>query len=59
MALGTGAVGLFIGGLWEYRANNIFGGTFALFYSAFLPTTGLILRFFADPISDGPSHAAR
>ena len=52
VALGTGAVGLFIGGLWEYRANNIFGGTFALFYSVFLLTTGLILRFFASSISD-------
>lgn len=52
VALGTGALGLFIGGLWEYRANNVFGGTFALFYSAFLLTTGLILRFFADPITD-------
>ena len=26
VAFGTGALGLFIGGLWEYRANNIFGG---------------------------------
>ena len=25
VAFGTGALGLFIGGLWEYRANNIFG----------------------------------
>jgi uncharacterized protein len=52
VALGTGALGLFIGGLLEYRANNVFGGTFALFYSAFLLTTGLILRFFAGPITD-------
>jgi succinate-acetate transporter protein len=52
VAFGTGALGLFIGGMWEFRANNIFGGTFALFYSAFLLTTGLILRFFAGPITD-------
>jgi uncharacterized protein len=52
VALATGALGLFIGGMWEFRANNIFGGTFALFYSAFLLTTGLILRFFSGPIVD-------
>lgn len=52
VAMATGAFGLGIGGLWEYRANNIFGGTFALFYSAFLLTTGLILQFFSGPISD-------
>jgi succinate-acetate transporter protein len=52
VAFATGALGLFIGGLLEYRANNVFGGTFALFYSAFLFTTGLILRFFAGPITD-------
>jgi uncharacterized protein len=47
VALGTGAFGLFIGGMMEYRANNIFGGTFALFYSAFLLTTATMLRVFA------------
>lgn len=47
VVFGTGAFGLFIGGLMEYRANNIFGGTFALFYSAFLLTTAIMLRVFA------------
>jgi uncharacterized protein len=48
VAFGTGAFGLFIGGMMEYRANNIFGGTFALFYSAFLLTTAIMLRVFAN-----------
>jgi len=52
VAIATGGLGLFVGGLWEYRANNIFGGTFALFYATFLLTTGIILRFFAGPISE-------
>jgi GPR1/FUN34/yaaH family len=52
VAFGTGALGLFIGGLWEYRANNIFDGSFALFYACFLFTTALILRFFAPGITE-------
>jgi len=52
VAMATGALGLFIGGLWEFRANNIFGGTFALFYAGFLLTTGLILKVFAPAIVD-------
>jgi hypothetical protein len=50
VAFGTGAFGLGIGGLWEFRANNTFGGTFALFYSAFLLTTALMLKW-PDPLS--------
>ena len=57
VAFGTGAFGLFIGGLMEYRANNIFGGTFALFYSAFLLTTAIMLRVFAKEM-EGPAFAA-
>jgi hypothetical protein len=52
VAMVTGALGLFVGGMWEFRANNIFGGTFALFYAGFLLTTGVILRFFAPGITD-------
>jgi succinate-acetate transporter protein len=52
VAMATGALGLFIGGLWEFRANNIFGGTFALFYACFLLTTGLILKVFSPGIID-------
>ncbi len=47
VAFGTGFLGLFVGGLLELRANNIFGGSFAVFYSAFLLTTAIMLRFYA------------
>jgi succinate-acetate transporter protein len=56
VAFGTGAFGLLIGGLMELRANNVFGGSFALFYSAFLLTTALMLRFLA--VEMGAAFAA-
>jgi len=58
VAFGTGAFGLAIGGLWEFRANNVFGGTFALFYSAFLLTTALMLKVFQPGIVHASSQAA-
>jgi uncharacterized protein len=47
---GIGAVGLLIGGLWEYRAGELFGGTFGVGYAGFLFSTALILKFFAGPM---------
>jgi succinate-acetate transporter protein len=47
VALGTGGIGLFVGGMWDYRGGNLFGATFGAAYGLFLLTTGLILRFFA------------
>lgn len=58
VAFGTGAFGLLIGGLMEFRANNVFGGSFALFYSAFLLTTALMLRFLAVEMEAGAFAAA-
>ncbi len=55
VAFGTGAFGLGIGGIMELRANNVFGGSFALFYSAFLLTTAILLRFLAAEM--GPAFA--
>jgi uncharacterized protein len=52
VAIGMGAFGLLIGGLFEFRANNVFGGTFAVFYAGFLLTTGLILKLFSPGIID-------
>jgi succinate-acetate transporter protein len=52
VAMATGALGLFTGGLFELRANNIFAGTFALFYAGFLFSTALILRYFSPGIID-------
>jgi uncharacterized protein len=50
IAIGTGAIGLLIGGLWDFRGGNLFAGTFGVAYALFLLTTGLILRFFAPGI---------
>ena len=47
---GIGAVGLLIGGLWEFRGGELFGGTFGVGYAGFLISTALILKFFAGPI---------
>ncbi|GAA1240519.1 hypothetical protein GCM10009609_00200 [Pseudonocardia aurantiaca] len=58
VAFGTGAFGLLIGGLMELRANNVFGGSFALFYSAFLLTTALMLRFLAVEMAPAAFAAA-
>ena len=50
IAIGTGAIGLLIGGLWDFRGGNLFAGTFGVAFALFLLTTGLILRFFAPGI---------
>ena len=47
---GIGALGLFIGGMWEYRGGELFGGTFGVGYAGFLFSTALILKFFAGPM---------
>jgi hypothetical protein len=47
---GIGAVGLLIGGLWEFRSGELFGGTFGVGYAGFLISTALILKFFVAPI---------
>src|ERR1700691_904613 len=47
---GIGAVGLLIGGLWEFRSGELFGGTFGVGYEGFLFSTALILKFFAPAI---------
>jgi uncharacterized protein len=47
---GIGAVGLFIGGMWEFRGGELFGGTFGVGYAGFLFSTALILKFFSGPM---------
>lgn len=43
--VGTLAIG--IGGLYEIRNGDLFGGTFGITYAAFLLSTGAALKFFA------------
>jgi succinate-acetate transporter protein len=49
VAIGLGTFGLLLGGIFELRANNVFAGTFSLFYAGFLLATGLILRGTLSP----------
>jgi uncharacterized protein len=51
VAFGTGALGMLVGGLWEFRNGNLFGATFGVAYACFLFTTPMILRWFAPVIS--------
>lgn len=51
VVMGIGAVGLLVGGLWEFRSGELFGGTFGVAYAGFLISTGLILRFFAAAVT--------
>jgi succinate-acetate transporter protein len=57
IAMATGALGLIVGGIVEFRANNVFGGTFSLLYACFLLTTGIILKWFAPIIIDAAGAA--
>lgn len=47
---GIGAIGLLVGGMWEFRGGELFGGTFGVGYAGFLFSTALIYKFFAGPI---------
>ena len=47
VAFGTGALGMLVGGLMEFRNGNLFGATFGVAYACFLFTTPMILRWFA------------
>ena len=51
VAFGTGALGMLVGGLWEFRNGQLMGATFAVTYACFLFTTALILRWFAPEIA--------
>ena len=51
VAMVMGVVGIGIGGLYEIRNGDLFGGTFGIAYAGFLLATGLTLKFFA-PAAD-------
>jgi succinate-acetate transporter protein len=52
VAFGTGALGMLVGGLWEFRNGNLFGATFGVGYACFLFTTPMILRWFAPEVEN-------
>jgi succinate-acetate transporter protein len=51
VAFGTGALGMLVGGIMEFRNGNGFGATFGVSYACFLFTTPMILRWFAPEIA--------
>lgn len=51
VAFGTGALGMLVGGLMEFRNGNLFGATFGVAYACFLFTTPMILRWFGPEIA--------
>lgn len=51
VAFGTGALGMLVAGLMEFRGSNLFGATFCVIYACFLFTTPMILRWFGPEIS--------
>ena len=50
VAMATGALTLLVAGLYELRANNAFGGTFAVMYAGFLLTTALMIRYYGPGV---------
>ena len=50
IAFGTGAFGMLVSGLWEFRHGNLMGATFATAKACFLFTTAL-MRWFAPEIA--------
>lgn len=51
VAMVVGVLAIGIGGLYEIRNGDLFGGTFGIIYAAFLLATGIALRFFG-PAAD-------
>jgi uncharacterized protein len=51
-AFGTGALAMFVGGMWEFRNNNLYGATFGVVYACFLFTTAAILHWFAPGVTE-------
>ncbi len=50
-----GSIALIIGGLWDFRANNLFGATWAIAFGAFWISVGLILQFVGGGVVEATS----
>jgi succinate-acetate transporter protein len=51
VAFGTGALGMLVGGIAEFRNGEVYGASFGVIYACFLFTTAIILRWFAPEIA--------
>lgn len=52
IAYSYGAIGLIIGGLWDFRANNLLGAVAGVSYGTFWISLALILQFFGEDIAN-------
>lgn len=51
VAFGLSALATLVGGLWDFRANNLFGGVWQLLYAGFWLSLGLILNSYAAKVT--------
>jgi succinate-acetate transporter protein len=60
VTLSIGSIALIIGGLWDFRGNNLFGATWAIAFGAFWISVGLILQFVGGAVVEaaGPEGFA-
>lgn len=49
-AYAYGAIALILGGLWDFRANNVFGYVWSISFGCFWLSLALILQFFASDL---------
>lgn len=57
VAYAFGALGMILGGLWDFRANNLFGAVAGVGYGAFWFSLALLLQFFAGGIVEATGAA--
>jgi succinate-acetate transporter protein len=50
VAFTLGGTAIFVGGLWDFRAGNMFGGIVGVAYAMFYFSFALMLQFFAAPL---------
>lgn len=51
VAFGLSALATLVGGLWDFRANNLFGAVWQVLYAGFWLSLGLILNFYSATIT--------
>lgn len=57
VAFAFGALGMFLGAMWEFRANNLFGAMSGVGYGAFWFSFALLLQFFGAGIAQATGAA--
>lgn len=58
IALGYAALATIVGGLWDFRSNNLFGAVWAVSYGGFWISLALLLQYFSPGIVETAGAAA-